>query len=87
MPVDLQPDTLRRIEDRVGAGHYGSADAVVRAGLDLLEQRERQRQSDIQAVRQKIDLGIREFERGEGFDGEQAFEELLASLNEDGSQP
>ena len=86
MSVDLQPDTLRRIEDRVGAGRYGSADEVVRAGLDLLEQREQQRQQNIEEVRHKIARGVHEFERGDGFDGEQVFEELLASLDEKGER-
>ena len=82
MPVELEPETVRRIEDRMGKGRYRSPDEVVRAGLDLLEQRERQRQQDVQFAREKIAIGVREFEKGEGADGEQAFQELLAALNE-----
>jgi antitoxin ParD1/3/4 len=82
MPIALRPETERRIEDRMKDGSYSSPDDVVQAALQLLEQRERRRQADLEDVRQKIAVGIEQLDRGDGLDGEQAFAELLAELGE-----
>ena len=82
MSIDVQPQTRKRIEDRIEAGQFRSADEVVRAALDLLEERDRERQQDLQRVRDKIAVGLEQIERGETYDGEEVFEELLADLEE-----
>ena len=82
MAIALRPETEQRIEDRVKDGSYRSPDEVVQAALQLLEQRERRRQADLEGVRRKIAIGIEQLDRGEGFDGERTFAELLADLDE-----
>lgn len=42
MTISLNPDTERKISEKISSGHYHSADEVVRQGLELLEEREKQ---------------------------------------------
>lgn len=85
MSIDVLPQTRKRIEQRIEAGQFRSADEVVRAALDLLEERERERQQDLQRVREKIAVGLEQIERGETYDGEEVFEQLLSDLGEEES--
>jgi putative addiction module CopG family antidote len=41
MKISLSPDVERLIAERVRSGRYRSADDVVREGLDLLQEREK----------------------------------------------
>ena len=84
MSITLRPDTERRIEDRLKAGRYSTADDVVQDGLKLLEQRERERQQASDEVRRRIAVGIDQLDRGEGLDGDRVFKELLAELERPG---
>ena len=40
MKISLSPEVERLIAERVSSGRYGSADEVVREGLELLQERE-----------------------------------------------
>jgi Arc/MetJ-type ribon-helix-helix transcriptional regulator len=42
MKISLSPDVERLIAERVRSGRYSSADEVVREGLDLLQEREKE---------------------------------------------
>lgn len=41
MKITLSPETQKLISDRVNSGRYHSADEVVREGLELLQEREK----------------------------------------------
>ena len=82
MNIALTNRTQRRIERQLTSGRYHSADEVVQNALELLERH----QHDVQGIREKIASGAAELDRGEGIDGEEAFRNLLADL-EDGGTP
>jgi putative addiction module CopG family antidote len=42
MKISLSPEVERLITETVNSGRYGSADEVVREGLELLREREKQ---------------------------------------------
>ena len=83
MSIALRPETERQIEDHMRAGGYLSPDDVVRAALELLEQENREQEADLDELRQMIAIGVAQLDRGEGVDGERAFDELLDELGPD----
>ena len=78
--VSLTPELERFVSAKVESGRYQTASEVIRDGLRLLEERERSRESDLKEVRQKIALALDQAERGELFDGEEVFRDLLEKL-------
>ena len=83
MSITLRPETERQIEDRMKAGRYPSPDDVVKAGLRLLEEREREHQEALSEVRDQIAVGLGQLKRGEGIDADPVFEEMLGDLERD----
>src|SRR5689334_18027824 len=58
MQVSLPPELESFVESRVSAGEYQSSDAVVAAGLSLLQKRIRDREDALSSVRAKIRIGV-----------------------------
>ena len=86
MNVSLTPELEQLIHDRFSSGRYHSASEVVREALRLLEQRDELRQLRLAELRRKVAAGLESLDRGEGLDGEAAFDELDAGLGS-GGQP
>jgi antitoxin ParD1/3/4 len=74
--IALPPELEAFVDSRVASGRYPSASDVVRAALRLLETEEQEREVALAEVRQKIQLGLDQLQRGEVFDGEAVFDEL-----------
>lgn len=74
--VSLTPELETFVASRVASGHYLTASEVVRAGLRLLEERQRLHEEAVAGVRQKIEEGLASLDRGEGLDGESVLAEL-----------
>jgi antitoxin ParD1/3/4 len=77
MQVSLPPELEHFVESRVSAGEYQSHDAVVAAGLSLLQKRVRDREEALSGVRSKIRIGVEQADRGEVVDGEEYFRNVL----------
>lgn len=80
MNVSLTPEFDRFVAEQVDSGRYRSASEVVRAALRLLQQREAEHEARLDVLRKALREGIEELERGESFDGEEVFEEILSRL-------
>ncbi len=76
MNISLTPELEQMVGDKVKSGRYASASEVIREGLRLLEEREQLKQQRLLEVRNKIDRGIRQLDRGEGIPGPEARERL-----------
>jgi len=62
------------VENKIDSGRFESTSEAVRAGLRLLELQETQ----IDLLRQRLATGEAQLDRGEGVDGEQFMNELIA---------
>jgi antitoxin ParD1/3/4 len=80
MNVSLTPELEDFIEQEVQTGMYQSASEVIRAGLRLLKEekvpRPRFMVSSAEELEEKLLLGIRQLDRGEGIPGSAAAKEL-----------
>ncbi|MGH6905273.1 MAG: type II toxin-antitoxin system ParD family antitoxin [Geminicoccaceae bacterium] len=69
----------RFIEEKVKSGRFGNASEVVRAGLRLLEDRERRRELELEKLRRSIDEGR---QSGPPRPADEVFERLEAKYRE-----
>ncbi len=65
MDVALSPELERYVHDQVRAGAHPSADEVVTEGLRLLQRRDERRRRRLEELRQMIQVGIDQADRGE----------------------
>ncbi len=72
MNVSLTPELERIVDEKVKSGRYASASEVIREGLRLLEEQEELKQQRLAHVRQKIDRGIDQLDKGLGIPGPEA---------------
>jgi antitoxin ParD1/3/4 len=80
MNVSLTPELDRYVEEKVRSGQYRSASEVLRESLRVLQRMDEERQARLDALRQKIDRGLDELDRGMGVDGDKAFDRVLAEI-------
>lgn len=81
--VSLTPVLQKFVEEKVSSGLYQTASEVIRDGLRLLEERERSTGKDLESVRRKIAVGLRQAKAGKLVDGSKAFAELRAEVSSD----
>jgi len=72
MNISLTPELERLVSEKVQTGRYASASEVIREGLRLLEEQDQLKQRRLAEVRQKIDRGLEQLDRGQGVPGEEA---------------
>lgn len=65
------------IASQIESGRYETASEVIRAGLRMLEDYESGYQRQLRALRDHLDEGIAQLDRGEAIDGKEFFDELL----------
>jgi antitoxin ParD1/3/4 len=63
--VSLTPELDRFVQNRVATGRYQTASEVIREGLRLLEQQERDRDAAFEALKGKLKRAAAQAERGE----------------------
>lgn len=78
MSLSLTPETEKRITDQLKKGLYQSADELILAGLQLLNEREKR----LNQLRQQIDVGAEQIAQDIVTDGEQVFDRLLNKLQQ-----
>ena len=83
MNVSLTKELERFIGTLVESGRYRSASEVVRAAVRLLQEQEEERAVKLEALRNAVADGLEELDRGEGIDGPQVFDEIMAALSRD----
>jgi antitoxin ParD1/3/4 len=84
MNVSLTPELERWVADKVEGGRYKSASEVVREGLRLLQEREDEHAARMEALRKDLQISLDQLDRGEGVDGEEAFDRVFARIGHSG---
>lgn len=72
MNISLTPELERLVDAKVKSGRYASASEVIRAGLRLLEEQEEMKQHRLAEIRQKINRGLDQLDRGQGIPSQEA---------------
>jgi antitoxin ParD1/3/4 len=65
MNVSLTPELEKLVHDQVAAGMYPSAGEVVRHALRLLKEQSELRERKLKALRDDVQLGFDQIDRGE----------------------
>lgn len=85
--VELTDHFDRFIANGVASGRFADAGDVIREGLRLLEQREKEEQAKIEWLRQAVGEGIADMERGDfvTMRSDQDFDDLIMQLRTEAS--
>ncbi|MFO0888247.1 MAG: type II toxin-antitoxin system ParD family antitoxin [Isosphaeraceae bacterium] len=75
MNVSLTPELEQYVNGKVQSGMYQTASEVVREGLRLLKEREELHQQKLSDLREAIQVGIDQADRGEGVPIDEAWAE------------
>jgi antitoxin ParD1/3/4 len=62
--INLTNQLDRFVEKRVNSGRYGNASEVIREGLRLLEERERETKAKLEWLRGAVQAGLDDLDRG-----------------------
>jgi antitoxin ParD1/3/4 len=81
MNVSLTPELEEFVRNQVESGRFRSASEAVREGIRMLEDRTREREAKLEALREMVGAGIDELDRGEAIDVDQVFDEILDGLS------
>jgi len=72
MNISLTPELEQLVDEKVKTGRYASASEVIREGLRLLEEQDQLKLKRLAEVRQKIDRGIEQLDKGLGVPASEA---------------
>ena len=76
MNITLNPELERLVNEKLQTGEFDNAEAVVAQALRAMVERDEDESHLRQTIRDKIDRGVVQAERGEFVDGEEFFEQL-----------
>ena len=82
MNISLTPELERFVNSTVKRGRYSSPNEVVRAALQLLQEREIERTARLEELKKEIAVGIADSDRGDVFDGEEVIRELREEIKQ-----
>lgn len=80
MSISLNPIHEQFVLSKIESGKYANVDEVISAAFQLLEEQEQQYALWLADTRQKVEVGLREIERGEVVDIEVAIDRVKDKL-------
>jgi antitoxin ParD1/3/4 len=80
LTITLTPELEAFIQERVASGRFATAGEAVREGLQLLEEREHERDTVLAELRQEIAIGVEQAKAGQLSDGRAFFDELRQKI-------
>lgn len=79
--VSLTPELEKFVRERVSSGRYATSSEVVREGLRLLQNQERETEAALAALKEQLKRGREQAERGEFVDFDAVFEKARTLIN------
>ena len=76
MNITLSPELEKLVNEKVQTGEFDNAEAVVAQALRAMVERDEDESHLRQTIREKIDRGVAQADRGEFVDGEKFLEQL-----------
>ena len=76
MNITLSPELERLVNEKVQTAEFDNAEAVVAQALRAMVERDEDESRLRQTIREKINRGVAQADRGEFVDGEKFFEQL-----------
>jgi antitoxin ParD1/3/4 len=76
--VSLTPELDEFVQKRVATGRYQTASEVIREGLRLLEQQEREREMSLLALKAKLKRGSDQADEGKFVDPDETLKKIGA---------
>ena len=80
--ISITPELDTFLQSRVESGRYQTTSEVVREALRLLERREQERDEALFHLKERLERGAGQAERGELIDGDEVFDELREMIEE-----
>ena len=80
--ISLTKECIDLIQKKVDSGMYSSASEVVREGLRLLQDQDLLKQAKFEALKQDVQLGFDQLDRGEKVDAETVMQETQKIIDE-----
>ena len=80
--VSLTPELEQFVQQRVATGRYQTASEVVREGLRLLENQERERDAAFIALKKKLERASAQADRGQFVDPDEVLKKIDARKRE-----
>ena len=65
MNVSLTPALEKMVQKKVASGLYNSASEVIREALRLLEENDKMKRAKLKALREDVEVGIRQLDNGQ----------------------
>ncbi len=82
MSISLNPNHEQFVISKIESGKYANVDEVIAAAFQLLEEQEQQYAIWLKDTQQKVEVGLREIERGEVIDTEVVINQIKDKLRQ-----
>jgi antitoxin ParD1/3/4 len=82
MNIFLKPEHEQFIQAQIQSGKYASADEVISAAFQLLQEQEQRYTRWVEETRQKVEIGLEQVDRGEVLDATVVIGQLQERLRQ-----
>ena len=76
MTIQLSPELEALVQQKVTDGSYPSMEQVMVEALRALDERDQQRQAQLEELRREVALGLQQLDQGQYVEGEVLFAQL-----------
>jgi antitoxin ParD1/3/4 len=82
MSITLTSEQEQFVQEMIATGRFQKPEEVIQAAFDLLEEHSVQYQQWVNEIREKVDVGLQELNRGEGIELEVVMHQLRGKIQQ-----